>query len=734
MSKSLHRAALALPLLVLLASLSEAAPPDAKGIEYFETKVRPLFVKHCLECHSTTSPKLGGGLLLDSKDGILRGGDSGPALVPGQPDQSLIIKAVRHIGLKMPKKDKLPDAAIADLVQWVALGAPDPREKAAVGYKRMTLAEATTFWSLVPVQKATPPTVKNAWARTDIDRFVLAKLEAKGLKPAVDAERRVLIRRLYYDLIGLPPTPEEVDAFEKTAAAKPQAAIEAVVDHLLASPHFGERWGRHWLDMARYAESNGNADNTPFPHAFRYRDYVIAALNKDKPYDQFIREQVAGDLLAAHDAAEKDEHLVATGFLALTSKPRAQNNPDYRMDLIADQIDVTTRAVLGLSVLCARCHDHKFDPIAQKEYYALAGIFESTSMLFGSGGKGGGKKQAGPGGFYTLSDKSEAMGVEDGKATDSALCIRGDSHKRGETVPRGFVAIATPGKAPTISRASSGRAELARWLTNAENPLTARVAANRVWLHLFGQGLVRTPDNFGSLGEKPSHPELLDYLAGWFVENGWSTKKLIRTIVLSRAYQMGSAPDAAGLKIDPDNVWLWRMSPRRLEAEAIRDAMLAVGGKLERKPPQGSMAEVKKGGKKPSYETKDANVRSVYLGVLRGAPLPELLTMFDVANPNLAVAQREVTTVPAQSLFLLNSPWVVTQSKAFAQRVLADKKLDDAGRVDLAYRLALARSPNDAEKAKALAYVKGAGVAGADRAWSGFCQALFASAEFRYVE
>ena len=735
-SNMLHRIVLGIPLFAAFAGSIGAAPLDPMGVEFFETKIRPVLVKSCLECHSASSAKLGGGLLLDSKDGVLRGGESGPAIVPGKPERSLLIKAIKHVGLQMPKqaKDRLPANVIADFERWVAMGAPDPREKATATYKRMTPEEAKTFWAFVPAKKSTTPAIKNtAWARSDIDRFVLARLEEKGLKPASDAECRVLIRRVYFDLVGLPPTPEEVAAF---VSDKTPQALEKIVDKLLESPRYGERWGRHWLDLARYAESNGNADNTPFPNAFRYRDYVIAALNKDKPYDQFVREQIAGDLLPATGDKERDEFLTATGFLALTSKPRAQNNPDYRMDLIADQIDVTSRAVLGLSVMCSRCHDHKFDAIAQKEYYALAGIFESTYMLFGDGGgKGGGKKAAGPGGIHTLSDKTEAMGVSEGKATDTALCIRGDSQKRGETVTRGFLAVATVGKAPTINRSSSGRLELAQWLTNKDNPLTARVAANRIWMHLFGQGLVRTPDNFGSLGEKPSHPELLDYLAVSFVENGWSAKKLIRTIVLSRSYQMSSAvDDARNLKVDPDNVWLWRTSPRRLEAESIRDAMLAVGGKIDFVPPQGSLAAVTKGGKKPSYETKDGNVRSVYLGILRGAPLPEMLAMFDVANPNLAVAQREVTTVPAQSLFMLNSPWVVAQSKAFAQRVLADKNLDDGARVDLAYRLALSRSASDSEKAKALTYVKQAGIAGSEKAWAGFCQALFASAEFRYVE
>jgi hypothetical protein len=712
------------------ASSGRAADADAKGIEFFEAKIRPVLVNNCYECHSEKAAKLRGGLLLDSREGVRKGGDTGPAIDPGNPDNSLLIKALRHDTLKMPPKDKLTDGVVADFVQWVRMGAPDPRDAGAKAYKRMTLEEARDFWSLKPVADPRPPKVKDAgWAKDDLDRFLLAKLQAKGLKPVADADRHTLVRRVYFDLIGLPPTPEEVEAFVKEYAAKPQAALEALVDRLLASPHFGERWGRHWLDLARYAESNGNADNTPFPHAWRYRDYVIAAFNQDKPYDQFVREQVAGDLLPSKDAKEKDELLTATGFLALTSKPRAQNNPDYRFDLIADQIDVTSRAVLGLSVMCARCHDHKFDPISTKEYYSLAGIFDSTQMLAGVGGRGAGKN-AGPGALHALSDDGQAMGVREGRPTDTAICIRGDSTKRGETPQRGFLAVATAGEAPKVNRSQSGRLELAQWLTTPENPLTARVAVNRVWLHLFGQGLVKSPDNFGSLGEKPSHPELLDHLARRFTRDGWSTKKLIRAVMLSRAYQMASSHEAKNYQADPDNVLVWRMNRRRLEAEPLRDAVLAVGGKLDRTPPKGTLAQALNN-RKVTVAAKETNVRSVYLGIVRGAPLNELLTMFDVASPNLVVAQREVTTVPAQSLFLMNSPWVVAMAGRFAERLTSAQGLDDAARVDLAYRTALARPATAVEKAKALDYVQ---QTGGDKAWASFCQALFASAEFRYVQ
>jgi hypothetical protein len=397
---------------------------------------------------------------------------------------------------------------------------------------------------------------------------------------------------------------------------------------------------------------------------------------------------------------------------------------------------------MGLSVMCARCHDHKFDPVSTREYYGLAGIFDSSQMLAGAGGKGGGKGGGG-GGLHTLSDGGSAMGVKDGKAVDTAIAIRGESAKRGETVKRGFLAAPSICPPPEINRSASGRLELAQWLTSKNNPLTARVAVNRIWLHLFGEGLVRSPDNFGALGEKPSHPELLDHLAAYFMEEGWSTKKLIRRIVLSRTYGLGHSYDATSYKADPDNVWLWRASQRRLDAEATRDAVLAVSGKLDMTPPQGSLAALGGGKKGAPTASKESTHRSVYLGIPRGAPLPESLAVFDVANPNLVVAQREVTTVPAQALYLMNSPFIIEQSRGLAERLLAVKDVDDAGRVDLAYRLALSRSATAQERSRVMEYLQATGenlsareknsATGRTAAWASFCQTMFASAEFRYL-
>jgi hypothetical protein len=721
------------PLLVgltmLLASPGRAAE-DAAGVAFFESKIRPVLVANCYDCHSNKASKVRGGLLLDTRDGLRDGGDNGPAIVPGNPAKSLLVKSLKHDGLQMPpKKPKLSDSVVADFEAWVRMGAPDPRTAVNSAYKRMSAEEAKTFWSFQPPKLPELPGVKNAsWARTDIDRFVLTKVEEKGLAPNSDASKRALLRRLTFDLVGLPPTPAEIETFLKDDSSQ---AVAKVVDRLLASKHFGEKWGRHWLDVARYAESNGNADNTPFPNAWRYRDYVIKSFNEDKPYDRFVTEQVAGDLLKEEDARKKDDLLVATGFLALTSKPRAQNNPDYRMDLVADQVDVTTRAVLGLTVMCARCHDHKFDYVSTKEYYALAGIFDSSQMLFGAAGRGGGKQQGGAGGFHSLSEGGEAMGLRDGRVTDCNVCIRGESNKRGEKVPRGFLGVATVSPAPAIPSSSSGRVELAQWLTRKDNPLTARVAVNRVWQTLFGRGIVTSPDNFGYLGDRPTHPELLDWLAVRFMEDGWSMKKVIRRIVLSRTYQLSSEHHVANYKNDPDNRFLWRQNLRRLEAEAIRDGMMVVGGTLKFDPPSGSASQAAGAARRPSYTLRDSPHRSIYLGLPRGAAVPEILSIFDLANPNLVVAQREVTTVPSQALFLMNSPFVAEQAKGLAKRVVDAPNLDDAGRVDLAFTLAFGRPASAKEREKVLAYV---GKNASSPLWAGACHALLASAEFRYLD
>ena len=779
------------------------APPTAEQITFFEKNIRPVLVNECYACHATTAAKIKGGLTLDTRDGIRTGGDTGPAVVPGDVKKSLLITALRqvHDRPRMPPKKKLAEDVIANFEKWIAMGAPDPRDGPAKTAKsEIDIEKGRQFWSFQPVRKPAPPAVRDAaWPKSDIDRFLLAELEAKGLHPVADADSRTLLRRLCFDLIGLPPAPEEVERFVMDFAAKPQAALEAAVDRLLASPQFGERWGRHWLDVARYAESSGRSINFAYPHAWRYRDYVIDAFNKDKPYNQFIREQLAGDLLPANDDKEKAEFLIATGFLAIGPKAHdVFNRQQFMMDLGDEQIDVTFQAFQGLTVACARCHDHKFDPIPTTDYYALAGIFRSTETCYGTirvflnvhpsrmlnlprdasvtvpqsplseerraaiekqikDQRERASKLTGRDSFLqrifiqsriaTLRSQLDlydsdgtprplAMGVREGRfASDSRLYVRGELSQPGDTVKRGFPQVLTT-KQPTIER-GSGRRELAEWIASKDNPLTARVMANRVWQHLFGRGLVPTPDNFGASGQRPSHPALLDHLAVSFADNGWSVKKLIKTIVLSRAYGLSSRFDARSFEADPDNVLVWRMPKRRLEAEALRDTMLAVAGRLNLTPPKGS--SVARGGegnvsfrfrRRGDTGTSDRN-RTVYLSIVRDA-LPESLTLFDFSDPSLIIGERATTTVPAQSLYLLNNPFVIRQAEALADRLL-DGGGDETGKLTRAYQLCYSRPPSAKELKKARDFIDSYGRNQSRRStWAALCQALFASAEFSH--
>jgi cytochrome c553 len=835
-------------------SFAQEAKLDRKAVQFFEKQIRPVLVANCYECHSAKGGKTKGGLALDSKEGMLQGGETGPAIVPGSPEDSLLIEAIRHEGLEMPPERKLPDEVIADFVSWIKMGAPDPRVtgKAPVARKEIDVEAGRQFWSFQPPKAVDPPAVKNKqWPKTDVDQFVLAALEKNKLKPVGDADRRTWIRRVTLDLIGLIPTPAEVDEFVNDKSAN---AAEKVVDRLLNSPQFGERWGKHWLDVARFAESNGNTDNVTYPHAWRYRDYVYKSFNDDKPFDQFIREQIAGDLLETDDPRQRDENLIATGFLALGSKPRAQNNPDFQMDVVAEQIEVATTAFLALTVACARCHDHKFDPIPTREYYAMAGIFTSTETLYSAGGGNGNGRQQNTG-FHQLTgdpkaaevrEKYEAelkelraqqskltaelkklgalanennkakqdakkkkknpqppqtdetsevavkvpksaspetaekikqlsedlrhcqdeikelvanappsaelaMGVREAKkVADTQICIRGESRNRGDSVPRGLITVATIGEPPKINENESGRLQLANWMASPNNPLTARVAVNRIWKHLFGRGIVPSLDNFGALGEKPSHPELLDYLAVQFVRDGWSFKKMIRSLVLSRTYGLSSSHSDDNYKIDPDNVYLWRYARHRMDADQLHDAILAASGQLNLEPLRGSV--VAKAGEivvqqnrlnPATFTDAQSRHRSAYLPIVRNA-LPELLELFDAPDPSLVVGVRDVTTVPSQSLFLMNSDFAVQQSRHFAERLLAVGDLGDSARIALAFRIGLNREPSAKESEKASEFVKHATAEfekvekNAEqvrvRAWGAFAQALFASAEFRFVE
>jgi hypothetical protein len=650
------------------------------------------------------------------------------------------------------------------------------------------------------------PTVKDAtWARTDTDRFLLAALEGRGLKPVNDADKYTLLRRIYLDLTGLPPTPEEIAVFARDSS---DTAFEKVVDQLLGSPRFGERWGRHWLDVARFAESSGKEVDFAYPQAWRYRDYVIAAFNSDKPFDQFVMEQLAGDLLPETEARRKADLKIATGFLALGSKSHIERNKtQFELDVADEQIEATTTAFLGLTVQCARCHDHKFDPIPQADYYALAGIFRSTQVFAGTipvvqnnnpGTLIDLPDDCGlPAGISPLSNEERAkldkqisehrdklqllqkngqlatleavqlrlrmvtyqaklksfdsdgtpkiltMGVRDkARPGDSPLYIRGEVEKPSALIPRGFVQVVHLSPAPILTK-GSGRLELAEWIASKDNPLTARVYVNRVWSHLFGRGLVATSDNFGASGEKPSHPELLDYLATTLVDDGWSTKKLIRRLVLSRAYRLASTTDAKNFEADPENTLVWRMTPRRLDAETIRDSMLLTAGKLELTPPVGSIVAISGEGYAAGAvlgvpPDQRYNHRSVYLPVLRGSTI-ESLALFDGVDGGVVVGQRSETVIPSQSHYLLNSPHVLKLSQAASVR-LAENQRSPEQRARLAYFRWFGRPATKAEVEVAIKFVndyrdrgvqakKTARIAEYD-AWTAFCQALWASGEF----
>jgi cytochrome c553 len=804
----------------------QAAPRDeAALVEFFEKKVRPLLVNNCYNCHSASTNSRG-GLRVDDRTGLVTGGGRGPAVVPGHPEKSLLIKAVHYADkkLQMPPKKQLSAEQIADLTQWIRDGAAWPKVKVPVTVGKSNAAYdklRKEHWAWQPLRPPQVPPVKDgAWPRGDIDRFILAGLEKKGLRPVGDADPLALLRRIHFDLTGLPPSPDEIESFTKAAAGNPQAAVEALVDRLLASPAFGERWGRHWLDVARYGESTGSARNLPYPHAWRYRDYVIDAFNKDKPYDQFVREQIAGDLLPFQSQRQRDEQLTATGFLAIGVKDVNQRfKVRFVMDNIDEQIDTVSRSVLALTASCARCHDHKFDPIPTTDYYALAGIFHSSDHCAGLRNKMGGggldyydpamllvlgagkgadpktvekieqtkaalaqtraelaaladKLPPGPqreqqlavarknvnkiqAELVALTDPAAqgpvAMGLRDAKTVgDTELRVRGEAEKLGPTVPRGFLSAVPVPDAAQVNPQQSGRLELARWLTSTQNPLTPRVMANRVWKHLFGQGLVSSVDNFGVTGDVPSHPELLDHLATQFMKDGWSVKKLIRTLVLSRSYQLSAAAAPANVAADPANRLVWRHSPRRLDAEEIRDAMLAASGKLNRARPQGSPAmdlkvieltnvsAIAKGIEEAGAKSTH---RSVYLPLLRTLT-PRSLEVFDFAEQGMVTGARDTTTVATQALYLLNDPFVRQQAQALAGRLLKRADLDDAGRIQLAYRLALGRAATAKEVERVRDYVADYESAAREEgaanpraaAWASFGQAVLASAEFRYVK
>ena len=880
-----------------------AAAGSAEQVAFFEARIRPVLAAKCFSCHGDHDQR--GGLRLDNLAAALKGGAKGPVIVAGDPDKSRLVAAVQYHGaLKMPPAGKLRAEEISALSAWVKMGAPWPAVAPVIGGgakgqaldMKLTNAQRN-FWSFRPVTKPSLPAVKNSkWCISPVDRFVLAKLEFNGLKPAPPADRRSLIRRVSFDLVGLPPTPEEVEAFVNDRTPN---AWEKIVDRLLASPHYGERWGRHWLDVVRYADSNGLDENVAFANAYHYRDYVVKAFNQDKPYNEFICEQLAGDLMPTETEEIRNDRITATGFLALGPKLLAEpDKPKMVMDIVDEQIEVTSKAFIGLTVTCARCHNHKFDPIPTKDYYALAGIFKSTKtmaslntvamwqerplqskrtegetavfqaqikqaqanldhakekanaeLLADSRANAAKYLQAAwelaqqgkatsaaevpaapsapqartanqiaaqyginaailrhvaqfvsdvrqnpsmlaapdlatavrrfadrislpdnPEPLYTDSEKkpvakaqkaltdlrdNEAkpptvMAVEDTKAENCRVHIRGDTQNLGDEVPRHFLTVLGGDKIVVTDDKRSGRLELAQWIARSEHPLTGRVEVNRIWQGHFGSGLVQTPDNWGFLGLRPTHPELLDWLASTFIEQSWSIKKLHRLILTSNTYKMGAIADAkteeVASKSDPDNTLLWKMPHRRLEAEPFRDALLFVSGRLDLTI-GGTLLRTRN----HDYVTNDqsgnganynAPRRSLYLPIIRNA-LYDMFQAFDYGDPSMVNVKRSTTTVAPQALFLMNSPFVIEQARYFAESLRGQGQLQDTDRIRAAYQRAFGRRPSSAETRKALSYIVAysgrlpASIADSAKrtelAWTSFCQVLLASNEFIYV-
>jgi mono/diheme cytochrome c family protein len=905
--------------------------------EFFEKKIRPVLVNNCRACHN---PKLKtAGLDLTSAEGFVQGGQSGPVVVEGKPESSRLIKVVGYgEALKMPPAAKLKEEEIADLSAWVKMGAVWPGVAAAApaptvrAQSREFTAAEKSFWAFQPVKDPTLPSVRNqGWVQTPLDRFVLAKLEEKGLKPSSPADKITLLRRATFDLTGLPPTEKETRAF---LADQSKDAFRKVVERLLASPRYGERWGRHWLDVARYADSTGNDEDHRYPYAWRYRDYVIDAFNRDLPYDQFVREQLAGDLLPSPDGRPVNERgIVATGLLALGPKALAQKDKTKMMyDIYDEQVDVVSKAFMGITVSCARCHDHKFDPILTRDYYSMIAIFANTrdfgvldgvsKMLFrplapkaeyerfkayerkvGQAELAvqdltdrerdnyikqlsprladymaaaqrvylGGEKLADVAGEKSLKEDvlrkwvtylrptpesrphlnewrsapvekladvagiyqarfeeraakwertmsayrarsrkmlteknmppperpqfeaatdpfffdvyfgdgpfavpeaeqdqvfgmearqqlaklrkelaelksaappepAMACAVEEGDPVNQKVFIRGDYNSPGEDAPKGFPKILTVSATQPPVESGSGRGRLADWLARPDHPLTARVMVNRIWQWHFGEGIVRTPDNFGKMGERPTHPELLDYLASRFVESGWSIKAMHRTIMLSSAYQMASQTGDAVVESDPENRLFSRFNRQRLDVEEIRDGMLAIDGTIDLTMggtlQKGFGTDKENSADRLSLNPEKLRRRTVYLP-LRRANLPTLLNLFDFGDATTVTGKRALTNVAPQALFMMNSDFVTERALNLAQS-LSKREAEPARRMEGVYWSILDRQPSAGEVDAGLTYIdnfrkKFERVSELD-AWQSFCRILLASDDFIYVD
>ncbi len=807
-----------------------------QGSVYFETHIRPLFVRYCYQCHSEKAGEVEGGLLLDRRSGWLEGGERGPSVIPGDPDASPLIHAVRfeEPDLAMPPSEPLPAAEIRLLEQWVRLGAPGPLDgQVATVDDPSDPVSGRSHWAFQPLRTAAPPPVRDvSWPRGPIDRFILAGLEDAGLQPAADAGRQQLLRRISFHLTGLPPSTNVSSLLVDDAGL---ALWPRLVDRLLAAPQFGQVWGRHWLDLARYADSNGLDENFLFREAWRYRNWVIDATNVDLSYDRFLTEQIAGDLLPWETIEQRDHQRVGAGFMVIGPKVLLGIDKDQqRMDIADEHIDTIGRAVLGQTLGCARCHDHKFDPIPTADYYALAGIFTSTRVmekrhmlgqqrvmeqLVGLGADGSDLDEAYETYWRDLAemkarktDAEKALKLlEENKADEFAKqlkehqqavsAIAGDSTKTmseriadqqayvaelkqaienpppippramvpadvdqpaneairlagqfdelGAVVPRGFLSVLGDAPLPTIAADESGRLALASWLTDKDTPaghLAARVLANRIWRHLIGRGLVRTVDNFGRTGETPTHPELLDYLASQLIESGWSIKSLVREIVLSHTFAMSSRYDANSYARDPENKMLWRAHRRRLEPEAIRDAMLAAAGRLDQSQFASTVAylgdQATAVGENKNRRRTDFPCRSVYLPIIRN-DLPEIFEAFDFANPHTTTGARPQTIVPSQGLYILNDEAVMDAAQATAERILNECAANDlSSQIDRMFEIIFSDTPTDAERASVAAFLKqaeaeisgGSVTETTPQPLAVACHALFAASRFQFLE
>ncbi len=761
--------------LVLTVIQSSKAVDNREQIAFFEKKIRPLLAERCYRCHSESAKKQRGGLLLDRESGWLKGGDTGKAVVPGEPDASLLIQAIRYKdeNLQMPPGKPLAEKEVRLLEAWVKSGAVGPGKVigetafSRLGDQKYLFAKAKEHWAFQPVATVKPPDVAvSSWNQHPIDQFVFTELAKRKLTPSERADPRTLIRRLSYDLTGLPPTPEAARKFVKEHRQNPTAAIEKAVDRMLASSAFGEHLGRIWLDVARYADTDSfyrPDTRTPhyFPFAFTYRDYVIKSFNSDKPYDRFLQEQLAADLLGG------DAPLAALGFLGVA--PHANRSQAEALD---DWIDVTTRGLLGVTAACARCHDHKYEPIPTEDYYSLRGIFASmnrvhpldeknlpivpgyeadkkdqadyqkkrsvieTKIKKAGGGRKRGSKQAIRETelaqlllFHPAAPARAMIVRERRKPAEPVVFVRGDPGNRGSRVPRRFLKILDPHQQP-FPEDSSGRLELAEKIASADNPLTARVFVNRVWGFLVGSYLVDTPSDFGLQGSPPTHPQLLDWLASDFMAHDWSVKRLVRNIVLSRTYQQSSAHRAEMAAIDPDNKFLWRANRKRLSIESLRDSLLAVAGKLDGIP----------FGHPGKLWGEDYSHRRTIYGYINRFNLDPTLRTFDFPSPMATHAGRPETIVPTQALFTLNSRFVIDKAEALTETKRFKSRKSDSERVAALFQAVFQRTPREAEVRRIAKFVQTQesqlqnSKSRIRSPWPLVAQALLMSNEFQYVD